>query len=161
MKREAERLGRLLRKNGLGAAVAESCTAGAIGAAIASVDGASDYFLGGVISYAVSVKEDLLSVPSSTIEKYGVVSRETAVAMNRGVRKRLGAGFAISVTGYAGASGGDVFAPKGTVWLCVGENGCEEVCKCLKVSGSRFRNLRTTVKEALNLAVDYLSGRRS
>jgi len=149
----AQQLGALLRQKGLTVATAESCTAGGISAAIASVDGSSAYHLGGVVSYAVAVKTDILRVSASTISEYGVVSRQTAQAMNDGVRNLIGADVNISVTGYAGASGGDEFAPNGTVWICVGYNG-KQNCRQIKVCRSRYYNLKEVVRQALILAIE-------
>lgn len=152
-----EQLGKTLKAKGLTIATAESCTAGAIGAAIASVDGASEYFRGGIICYATDIKVSLLEVSQETIDKYGVVSRETVLAMNRGVRKKLNADVAISISGYAGASGGDSFTPNGTIWICVGAEGREEKTVCLNVTESRSRNLEAAVQKALDLCVEYLT----
>ncbi|MBO4396980.1 MAG: CinA family protein, partial [Bacteroidaceae bacterium] len=59
-KLQTEKLGDLLRKVKLTISTAESCTAGGVGAAVASVDGASDYYVGGAICYATRLKEELL-----------------------------------------------------------------------------------------------------
>jgi len=151
----AKQLGARLRKKGLTVATAESCTAGAISAAIASVDGSSSYHIGGIVSYAVSVKKELLGVSDDILDKFGVVSAQTARAMNLGVRKALGADLNISVTGYAGASGGDEFVPNGTVWICAGLADTL-VCREIHVSRSRFLNLKDVVKEALKLALEMV-----
>lgn len=152
----AQQLGALLRKKGLTVATAESCTAGAISAAIASIDGSSSYHLGGIVSYAVSVKTDILGVPADVISKYGVVSSQTAQAMNCGVRRLIGADLNISVTGYAGSSGGDQFVPNGTVWICV-SLGDKLSCREIHVSRSRYLNLKDVVKQALLLAIETVS----
>ena len=54
----------LLRDRGVTLAVAESCTGGALGAAITAVPGSSDVFLGGVIAYSNAIKQQLLGVPA-------------------------------------------------------------------------------------------------
>ena len=136
-------------------ATAESCTAGAVSAAIASVDGASACHLGGVVCYATRLKEQLLGVEHETIDKQGVVSEETVRAMNRGVRKLTGASMALSTTGYIGTSGGDEHVENGTVWICA---GCEEMTltRVLHLEGSRMQNREEVVLETLSLAVDLL-----
>ena len=52
----AEHVLAAMRERGLHIAVAESCTAGLVGAALASIPGSSDVLLGGVIAYANEVK---------------------------------------------------------------------------------------------------------
>ena len=72
-------VGRLLKATGKTLSAAESCTGGEISHLITSVPGSSAYYLGSVTSYAISVKEKVLGVPSETIENFGVVSSEVAV----------------------------------------------------------------------------------
>ena len=103
----------LLRAKQLKLAVAESCTAGLLQAYIASVPGASEALLGGVVSYANRIKEDLLFV--DTIDAHGAVSPETALAMAQGVQKVFKSDVAIAVTGIAGPDGGSEEKPVGTV----------------------------------------------
>lgn len=109
-------VGRLLRSRGETLSAAESCTGGEIAHLITSISGASDYFLGSVTSYAVSVKEKVLGVPAGLISKCGVVSAEVAAAMARGVRKLTGSTWAVTTTGLAGREG-DGRNEGGTVWI--------------------------------------------
>ena len=83
---------------------AESITGGAIAKAISSVPGSSRYFKGGIVAYATDVKCSVLHVGISTIEKYGVVSREVAESMAIGCREVMKVDFAIATTGIAGPS---------------------------------------------------------
>jgi nicotinamide-nucleotide amidase len=73
--------------------------------------------LGGVVAYANAVKEAELGVPPEVLERHGAVSAETAAAMARGVRQRLGADDAVSVTGVAGPDGGTAEKPVGLVYV--------------------------------------------
>ena len=92
--------------------------AGSLPARLTSVPGSSEVFLGGIVSYANAVKESELGVPAAVLEAHGAVSRETAAAMARGARERLGADVAVSVTGIAGPGGGTPEKPVGLVYLC-------------------------------------------
>ncbi len=111
-----EVVGILMRDIGLTLATAESVTAGQIGVLVASVAGASDYFLGGVTSYANEAKESLLGVQKATIEQSGAVSEETAIAMAEGARRVLGADIGLAVTGVAGPGGARPEKPVGLVY---------------------------------------------
>ncbi|MBQ6820794.1 MAG: CinA family protein [Bacteroidales bacterium] len=115
--RTAEQIQQLFKLNGWTLSAAESCTGGQISHLLTSVSGSSAYYLGSVTSYAVSVKEKVLGVPSSTIRDKGVVSAEVASAMAEGVRDLTGSTFAVSTTGLA--EGSDDYYPEGTVWIGV------------------------------------------
>src|SRR4029077_3426073 len=82
----ARELGDLLIKGRLTLSVAESCTAGLLGALITDQPGSSAYFIGGVIAYADEVKRDELAVPAALLARHGAVSREVALAMAEGAR---------------------------------------------------------------------------
>ncbi|HSC51770.1 MAG TPA: CinA family nicotinamide mononucleotide deamidase-related protein [Gaiellaceae bacterium] len=107
----------LCRELGVTLATAESCTGGLVAARLTSVPGSSDVFLGGVVAYANEVKERELGVPEDVLERHGAVSAEAAEAMAAGVRERLGADVAVSVTGVAGPGGGSPEKPVGLVFL--------------------------------------------
>ena len=107
----------LCRTRGWTLATAESCTGGMVAARLTSVPGSSDAFLGSVVAYANEVKERELGVPRETLERFGAVSEETAAAMSAGVRGRLGADVAVSVTGIAGPGGGSAEKPIGLVYV--------------------------------------------
>jgi PncC family amidohydrolase len=83
-------------------ATAESMTGGQLGDVMSAAPGASDTYLGGVISYATEVKHKVLGVPQDIIDEHGVVSAECAEAMASGVRELVGADVGVSTTGVAG-----------------------------------------------------------
>lgn len=115
----AQVVGRRLVERALALAVAESCTGGLISAACTEVSGASTWFPGGAATYAASAKTIWANVPSELIEAHGVVSEEVARAMATGVRNVMSASCGLSVTGYAGPTGGDAMNPVGTVFIGV------------------------------------------
>lgn len=113
----AEKLVELYKASGKTCATAESCTGGGIGAAITSVAGSSEVYLGGVVSYANEVKRDVLGVSRDTLDAVGAVSSETAAQMADGARRLMKADVAVSVTGIAGPGGGSLEKPVGLVWF--------------------------------------------
>ncbi len=141
----------LLRGRGETLAVAESCTGGGIGAALAAIPGASDVFLGGAIVYADSIKQALLGVPADALASHGAVSDPVAIAMAEGARRATGASWAVAVTGIAGPGGGSEAKPVGLVHIAVaGPEGCRS-------EGVRFGSARgriwiqaLTIGEALD-----------
>ena len=154
-----EQIGKLLRNKGLSIATAESCTVGSICAQIGCVAGASDYLQGGIIAYQAELKDELLGVPLSLIEKHHVVSREVAEAMAMGVSERLHTDIGIASTGIAGPTGDDPMRPVGTVWLAAvwhHPEGDQIRYKQLHLVGSRTENIAKAAEEALYLVIDLL-----
>lgn len=79
----------------------ESCTAGLIASLITDTEGSSAILRGAYITYSNQAKIQA-GVPSEIIEKHGVYSRETAVAMATACRKAFDADIGIGVTGSMG-----------------------------------------------------------
>jgi nicotinamide-nucleotide amidase len=108
-----------LRRRGMTVAFAESCTGGILQKRTTDVPGCSDVFRGGVVAYHNDVKERALGVRHDDMVTAGAVSEDVAKEMAQGVRERLGASIAVSVTGIAGPGGGTPEKPVGTVWIGV------------------------------------------
>jgi nicotinamide-nucleotide amidase len=116
----------LCRARTLTLATAESCTGGLVAARLTSIPGSSDVFVGGVVAYADDVKAEELGVERDLLQRHGAVSPEVAQAMAEGVRQRLRADVAVSVTGVAGPGGGSDEKPVGLVFLhAAGPDGDE------------------------------------
>src|SRR5215213_2615311 len=112
-----EQLAALAERRGLRLATAESCTGGSLSAAITDLAGVSSVFLGGVVSYANEVKEQLLGVPGEVLRVHGAVSEPTARAMAEGVCRVTGADLGFGITGVAGPGGGSDAKPVGLVYI--------------------------------------------
>jgi nicotinamide-nucleotide amidase len=104
---------RALEAHGWTLGVAESLTAGLIGARIGAVPGASRTFRGSIASYATEVKQSVLGVTSEH-----VVSEQCAIEMAVGAQRVLGADVGIAATGVAGPDEQDG-QPPGTVWFAI------------------------------------------
>lgn len=83
-------------------ASAESLTGGMIGALLTDVPGASDSYLGGVISYATRLKAVLAGVEEATLAELGPVAARTAIEMANGVAVKCNADWGLAATGVAG-----------------------------------------------------------
>ena len=95
---------------------AESLTGGQLQAALTSIPGASQAFMGGFVTYANYAKEKLLAIPAEVIDKHGSVSEQTAILMAEQAKQKLGADVGVSLTGVAGPNSLEG-QPVGTVWI--------------------------------------------
>ena len=152
-----EHLIKLLREKNLKLATAESCTGGIIASEITSIPGASDVFLGSVVSYANEIKTGILGVRPETLEKFGAVSAECASEMVEGLCKKLGADAGIAVTGIAGPGGGTKEKPVGLVFIAV-KFGNEVIVKSFNYSGTREGIRIRAVSNAINLLRTGVTG---
>ncbi len=138
---------------------AESLTGGGIGAALTAVPGSSAVYKGGVISYTDWVKQRILGVPAELLTRYGAVSAPVAQAMAAGVRARLEADVAVSVTGLAGPGGDDFGNPVGTVYIGYQDAQRSEVRRFL-FAGDREQVREQTLRAALELIRAYNPGEK-
>jgi nicotinamide-nucleotide amidase len=122
----------LLSARGLTLALAESVTGGLIASRLVNVSGASQWFRGGVVSYASEVKFELLGVTPGP-----VVNAAAAEAMATGVATLLHADVGLSVTGVAGPEEQDS-QPAGTVFVGLAVKGAVESVG-LRLPGDRPR----------------------
>jgi len=114
---------RLLSERKQTLALAESCTGGCIAHRITNVPGASAVLLAGLVTYSNEAKQKLLGVRADTLAAHGAVSEVVAREMVEGARQRMGADFALSVTGIAGPTGGTEGKPVGTVFIGLAADG--------------------------------------
>jgi nicotinamide-nucleotide amidase len=150
-----ESVGKLLTQKKSSVGTAESCTGGLIGQMISSVPGASTYYKGSVVSYANEIKESLLRVQPSTLEKVGAVSEETVIEMAKGALESLKTDYIIAVTGIMGPQGGTPDKPVGTVWVAVGTS-TQLTTKKLQLGFDRVRNTQQTAVTSLNLLRQFI-----
>lgn len=144
-----------LQGEGATLATAESLTGGLLAVQVTAVPGASVVFLGGVVSYATAVKQQLLGVPDAVVEQYGVVSAECATAMAEGARALIGATYALSTTGVAGPDRQED-KPVGTVYVAVAGPAGTKI-EVLTLVGERAAIRESTCAAALASLLATLS----
>jgi nicotinamide-nucleotide amidase len=115
-------VGRAVRARGWRLALAESCTGGLI-AHLLTRQPASDYLVGGAVTYANSAKTGLLGVSEDALRGHGAVSAEVAAEMAEGVRRVCECDAALSVTGIAGPTGATADKPVGLCFWAVSHPG--------------------------------------
>ena len=80
----------LLKASGQSIAVAESSCGGLISAALVSIPGASDYYVGGSTIYTRVAQKGLLLVPDETMEGMRASSEPYALLNAQTIQKALG-----------------------------------------------------------------------
>lgn len=130
-------------------ALAESCTGGAIAARLTALPGASDYFLGSLVTYSNEWKAKFLALKERTLHDKGAVSKDTVLGMLEGLFENTGADVALAVSGVAGPSGGTAAVPVGTIWAAFGERGkpCDAVT--FRILGNRQKIIQVTSSRLL------------
>lgn len=146
----------LLRAGGQTVATAESLTGGKLAVAFTETPGASETYLGGVVTYATELKKTILEVDQAIIDEHGVVSAECARAMASGIKAFTGASYGVSTTGVAGPSEQEG-KPVGTVFVGIAGPGLLETV-ALELSGDRGTITARTCEEALS-ALSGILGR--
>jgi nicotinamide-nucleotide amidase len=148
-------IGRQLRRLGLTLAVAESITGGGIASRIVSVPGASDWFRGGLVTYATDAKVSLGGVDPGVLKRDGPISESVAGQLAAGAAQRLGAGVGLGVVGVAGPTTQDDRAI-GTCCIGVVLPSVLIRTRTIHVPG---RTRRDVQEFAASAALDYLRRR--
>jgi nicotinamide-nucleotide amidase len=142
-------IGRLLNNKRKTIGTVESLTSGLLAQQITSVSGASDYFMGSLLTYSNDLKHRLCDVSVDAILSEGAVSEKVAIEMAENGAKKLGVDVCISTTGIAGPTGGSVDKPVGLVWIGLSISG-KTLAKKFQFGDNRERNIQMTVLSALN-----------
>ena len=132
------------RARGLTLGLAESVTGGLVGARLTGIPGASDVFVGSIVSYATNVKRRILGVTAGP-----VVSESAAREMAGGALERLGCDVALSLTGVAGPDEQDG-QPVGTLFVGLRGPGIDEV-RQVHLPGQREQMRQFAVITALGM----------
>jgi nicotinamide-nucleotide amidase len=138
-------MGNMLQKRKLSISAAESLTGGLFQEEITSIAGCSEWFKGGIVSYAPEIKINVLRVNPDTIKQHGVVSEQCAIEMAENVRKLMDTDIGISFTGVAGPESLEGKEP-GTVYIGISiKNKCT-YARLIQLFGNREAVRMRTMK---------------
>ncbi|MCL5048150.1 MAG: competence/damage-inducible protein A [Firmicutes bacterium] len=143
-----EAVAKLLKQKKLTLATAESLTGGLVSARIVNVAGASEFFLGGLVSYATDIKKKFLGVASH------VVSDTAVITMASEVRKLFGSDIGIATSGVAGPTSQENVEP-GNVYIGIAADDKTEAYH-FKLRGDRERIRQTGTMHALDILRRHL-----
>lgn len=148
-------IGAYFTENNITLSTAESCTGGTIAKLITSVPGSSAYFMGSVVAYSNTIKENVLNVPGTLLVEYGAVSREVVESMSQNARKVFNTDYSVATSGIAGPTGRSDEKPVGTVWISVSGKD-KTVSKKYNFGGHRGRNIERSSIAALDLLRKFI-----
>lgn len=148
-------VGTLLKNKNATLATAESCTGGNIARLLTSIPGSSAYFIGSVVAYHNTIKQNMLEVSEDDLQSYGAVSEPVVSQMAKGAKEKFGTDYAIATSGVAGPDGGTKNKPVGTIWIAVA--GPDKVItRKFNFGNNRQRNIQKTSFMALNMLREEL-----
>jgi len=141
----------LLLANELTVTTVESCTGGLIAGRLINVQGVSEVYKSGFVTYSNKAKRKLVGVKRKTLDKYGAVSEQTVREMVGGATLFNRADVAVAVSGIAGPDGGTEEKPVGLVYIAV------SVCGVVTVKEYHFIGNRAMIRErAVAAALDQM-----
>ena len=148
-------IGKLLFQKKMTLSLAESCTGGLIGHRLTNVPGSSEYFMGGIVSYAYSAKVNLLGVSWDTLKQHGAVSAEVVRQMALGARKAFNTDIGLAVSCIAGPGGATPSKPVGTSWCGISFGEVNRQYHFL-LEGSRLQVKEQLAQKALESLLNLL-----
>lgn len=133
----------------------ESCTVGLISSRFGRISGASEVFDRSIITYSNNSKIEEVGVKLSTLEKFGDVSKETALEMAIGLMDKANLDLTLSITGIAGPGGGTDEKSVGLVYICIATRNKTKVIKC-EFTGNRETIQNKSVNRAFSEMKKFL-----
>lgn len=155
---QALRIAAHLRDRGEKIAVADGATGGLIGAALLTVPGALDFYVGGGIVYSFRARDVLFALPREAYMGMTSASEDYALLQARAIRDNFRAAWGIAESGSAGSSKHPMGVASGrSCAAVVGPGGFE--CTRVTETGSddRIANMQAFTRAALSLLEDALS----
>ena len=156
MKKNAQKLVKLLSKKKLKISFAESCTGGLLSSSITSISGSSKIFTIGLVAYSNQAKIKLLKVNKKTILKHGAVSYETCLSMVKNLNKISKTNISVSITGVAGPKGGTKQKPVGLVYIGIKRGNKTIIRKNLFKNKNRYSIQKSTVNQAHKMILNII-----
>lgn len=146
----------LLKEKQLTLGSVESMTGGLFASELTCIPGVSQVFKGSLITYQIEEKVRLANVNKNVIDKYGVVSKETAYEMAQKGREVLNVDLCVSVTGNAGPSVESDNKPVGRAYVSICSKDKVETYE-FNLVGTRNKIRKSCVKEMTNCLKAFIN----
>ncbi len=147
-----------LKQFGRTVGTAESCSGGLVAKRLTDIPGASEVFLGGIVSYTNQMKSRILQVPDKLLLEHTPISAPVAKAMACGVRTLLGCDIALATTGVAGPGPDEYGNPAGLIYLALASEEGTYVEELRAGFFSREQVRTSGAQSALDILRRYLQG---
>lgn len=151
-----EALAPILTRRAYRLVTAESCTGGAIAAALTGLAGSSEWFERGLVTYSNAAKQDLLGVSAALLTEHGAVSEEVVRTMAAGALRHSPAHISVAVSGIAGPGGGTPDKPVGTVCLAWADIDGRTASRTVQFRGDRQAVRAQATYAALQGLLEFL-----
>ncbi|OGW38710.1 MAG: hypothetical protein A2Y97_11150 [Nitrospirae bacterium RBG_13_39_12] len=140
------KIAEFLKSKGYGLSIADSFTGGLISHIFTNVHDARTFVDLSVICYSKSSKINVLGISASFLEKKGMISEETAVAMANAIRRLGNSHVGLAITGNAGP---DIIEDKsaGLVYMAVSIAPNNRVLS----AGDKFEGNTETIKNEASI----------
>lgn len=152
------RAGALLRQRGETVVVAETSAGGLVSAALLAVPGASNFYVGGAVTYSLPAIQALAGLDMRSLMKQGIRSSSEPYAklLAQTLReKHAGVTWGVSETGAAGPDGNRYGDPAGHT--CMAVDGPVLRARTLRTGGAdRARNMQAFACATLELLIEAL-----
>lgn len=150
-------LSKILLRNALQIAVAESCTGGLISSRLTDIAGSSAYIRANFVTYSNEAKHRFLNVSEETLKTYGAVSEQCAREMAEGLTKLTNSEVVLCTTGVAGPTSSENKSV-GLIYVACGYNGNIFVKEFKLNPKYNRKNMKFAFSEtALNFAIETLN----
>jgi nicotinamide-nucleotide amidase len=147
--------GALLKRRNQTVAVSESSTGGLISAALLSVPGASDYFIGGGVIYTRQARSAFLQISDDALRGMRGASEPYALLSARTARDHCGAAWGIGETGATGPTGNRYGDAAGH--SCIAVVGPRDRVITIETGrADRLANMYSFTMAALDLLIEQL-----
>jgi PncC family amidohydrolase len=156
---QALRIAELLRAREERLAIADGATGGLLSAAILTVPGALDFFVGGGVVYSLRARDVLFAQPREAYKGMRGTSEEYALLQARSICTNFEADWGLAESGSVGASKHPTGAPAGRSCAALAGPLGEAVQVLETGSEDRIANMGDFARNALTLLEDCLSGK--
>ena len=153
---QALRIAASLRTRGEKIAVADGATGGMMAAALLTVPGALDFFVGGGVVYSLRARDVLFDIPREAYRGMRGASEEYAMLQARGIRDNFHADWGIAESGSVGGSNHPSGAPAGRSCTAIVSPHGEWTSVIETGDDDRIANMEAFTRHSLDFLEDVL-----